>query len=138
MIEQPKSSEQLNTEISYLRKQNQALSAELAFHKKVFRQVHEALGSANELSGAIKGNQAVKQLAEENERLKSELKFARLSDREKEVMKCIVQGYTSKEIATRLSISKLTVDTHRKHIQQKLGVENMAQLMSIAMQVDFD
>ena len=138
MIEQPKSSEQLNTEISYLRKQNQALSAELAFHKKVFRQVHEALGAANELSGAIKGNQAVKQLAEENERLKSELKFARLSDREKEVMKCIVQGYTSKEIATRLSISKLTVDTHRKHIQQKLGVENMAQLMSIAMQVDFD
>ena len=138
MIEQPKSSEQLNTEISYLRKQNQALSAELAFHKKVFRQVHEALGAANELSGAIKGNQAVKQLAEENERLKSELKFARLSDREKEVMKCIVQGYTSKEIATRLSISKLTVDTHRKHIQQKLGVENMAQLMSIARQVDFD
>ena len=138
MIEQPKSSEQLNTEISYLRKQNQALSAELAFHKKVFRQVHEALGAANELSGAIKGNQAVKQLAEENERLKRELKFARLSDREKEVMKCIVQGYTSKEIATRLSISKLTVDTHRKHIQQKLGVENMAQLMSIAMQVDFD
>lgn len=138
MIEQVKSSEQLNSEIFYLRQQNQALSAELAFHKKVFRQVHEALGAADELSGALKGNQVVQQLAEENERLKSQLKFVRLSDREKEIMKYIVHGYTSKEVANKLSISKLTVDTHRKHIQQKLEAENMVQIVNIAMQVDFD
>lgn len=138
MIEQAKSSEQLNSEISLLRQQNQVLSAELAFHKKVFRQVHEALGAAGELSGAIKGNQAIKQLAEENERLKSQLKFARLSDREKEIMKYIVLGFTSKEIAKKLSISKLTVDTHRKHIQKKLEADNMVQIVNIALQVDQD
>lgn len=138
MTEQTKSNEQLSNEISYLRQQNQALSAELAFHKKVFKKVHEALGAANELSDGMQGNMAVKHLAEENEKLRSRLKFARLSEREKEIMKYIVQGFTSKEIANRLNISKLTVDTHRKHIQHKLEVANMVELLKIAMQVEFN
>ena len=138
MIEHTKSSEQLNTEISYLRQQNQALSAELAFHRKVFKKVHEALGAADEISDALKSNKAVRQLAEENEKLKSQLKVARLSEREKEIMRFIAHGYTSKEIANNLNISKLTVDTHRKHIQQKLEVGNMVELLKIAMQVDLN
>ena len=137
MTEQTKSNEQLNHEISYLRQQNQALSAELAFHRKVFKEVHEALGAANELSDAMQGNKAVKQLAEENEKLRSRLKFSRLSEREKEIAKYIVHGYTSKEIASNLNISKLTVDTHRKHIQHKLEVANMVEMLKIAMQIDF-
>ncbi|MEO1260119.1 MAG: LuxR C-terminal-related transcriptional regulator [Bacteroidota bacterium] len=138
MTEQTKSNEQLSHEISYLREQNQALSAELAFHRKVFKEVHEALGAANELSDAMQGNQAVKQLAEENEKLRSRLKFSRLSEREKEIAKYIVHGYTSKEIANKLNISKLTVDTHRKHIQHKLEVANMVELLKITMQIDFN
>ena len=137
-MERTKSSEQLNVEVSYLRQQNQALAAELAFHRKVFKQVHKALGAADELSGALKNNEALRQLAEENEKLKSQLKVTRLSEREKEIMLLIANGYTSKEIASNLSISKLTVDTHRKHIQQKLGVENMVELLKIAMQADFN
>lgn len=136
MIEQTKSSEQLNNEISYLRQQNEALTVELAFHKKVFKQVHQALGAADELSVVMKGNEVIRQLAAENEKLKSELKFSRLSEREKEIMRHIVQGYTSKEIASKLSISKLTVDTHRKHIQHKLKVDNLVELLKIAMQVE--
>lgn len=133
MIEQTKSSEQLSTEISYLREQNQALSAELAFHRKVFEQMHDALGAAS----GFKSDKAVKQLAQENEKLKSQLRFARLSEREKEILKFIVNGYTSKEIASNLNISKLTVDTHRKNMQQKLKVGNMVELLRIAMHVDF-
>ena len=138
MTEQTKSNEQLSHEISYLREQNQALSAELAFHKKVFKEVHEALEAANELSDGMQSNQAVKQLAQENEKLRSRLKFSRLSEREKEIAKYIVHGYTSKEIANNLNISKLTVDTHRKHIQHKLEVANMVELLKIAMQIDFN
>ena len=138
MIEHAKSSEQLNTEIIYLRQQNQALSAELAFHRKVFKQVHAALGAADEISDAMKSNEILRQLAAENEKLKSQLKFVRLSERDKDVTKYIVHGYTSKEIASNLNISKLTVDTHRKHIQHKLEVSNMVELLKIAMQVDFN
>lgn len=138
MTEQTKSNEQLNTEITYLRQQNQALSAELAFHRQMFNRVKEALGAARELSAGMKGDMAVTQLAKENERLRSQLKFARLSDREKEIMKYIVHGYTSKEMAEHLNISKLTVDTHRKRIQQKLEVDNVVELLKIAAQVDFN
>ncbi len=134
MINQPKYSDQLSNEISYLREQNQALSTELAFHRKVFKQVHAALGAAK----GFKSDEIVRRLAEENERLKSELKFARLSEREKEVLKFIANGYTSKEIAANLNISKLTVDTHRKNIQQKLEVANVVELLKIAMQIDFN
>ena len=137
MIEHVKSTEQLNMEIVYLRQQNQALSAELAFHRKVFKQVHAALGAAGEISDELKRNEVLRQLAVENEKLKSQLKFARLSEREKEITKYIARGCTSKEIANILSISKLTVDTHRKHIQNKLEVANMVELLKIAMQVDF-
>lgn len=130
------SADQLNHELSRLRRENQALAAELAFHRKIFREVHVALGAAGELSDANRKNEAVRQLLEENEQLKNQLKMSRLSDREREVLKFVVNGYTSKETASQLNISKLTVDTHRKHIQQKLEVSNMVELIRMAL--DFD
>lgn len=136
MTEQAKLNEQLTDEILSLKQENQALSAELAFHRKIFRQVHEALGAAESLRSAIKKNEAIRQLVEENEKLKNEIKVARLSEREREVLKFIVNGYTSKEIAENLNISKLTVDTHRKHIQQKLEVSHVAGMIKIALSLD--
>lgn len=137
MIEQTKSNELLIHEVSYLRQQNQILSAELAFHKKVFKQVYEALGAADGLSIALKkDDEVVRCLTNENVKLKSQLKFERLSEREKEILKLIVNGDTSKEIAVKLKISKLTVDTHRKHIQNKLQVDNVVELLKIAMSAD--
>ena len=50
------------------------------------------------------------------------------------MLKLIVNGQTSKEIADELGISKLTVDTHRKHIQHKLGVSKQVDLLRLAMQ----
>ena len=136
MIEQTKSTEQLRHEIVTLQQENQKLSAQLAFHRRVFREVHLAIGAAGELNESMAKNEAVRKLLEENEQLKNQLKLFRLSEREKEVLRLIVQGYTSKEIGEKLSISKLTVDTHRKHIQQKLGVSKMADVIKMAMQTD--
>jgi DNA-binding NarL/FixJ family response regulator len=44
----------------------------------------------------------------------------KLSDRETEVLQCIISGYIHKEIADRLSIEPSTVATHAKHIHEKL------------------
>ena len=137
MIKHTKSDDHLNNEILYLREQNEALSAELAFHRQIFRQMYEALDAANELTSAINKQGAVRQLAKENEHLKCQLKLARLSEREKEILKLIVRGYTSKEMASKLNISKLTIDTHRKNIQQKLGVTKVVELLKIAIRSDF-
>ena len=60
-------------------------------------------------------------------------KYLILSDREKEVLKLICEEYTSKEIALRLSISALTVDTHRKNLIDKLGVKSSIGLVKYAI-----
>lgn len=56
----------------------------------------------------------------------------RLSNQEKEIIKLIVQGKTSKEIADILYISKMTVDTHRRNINKKLAVTNSSSLVKFA------
>lgn len=58
----------------------------------------------------------------------------RLSVREKEVLKLIIQERTTSEIAEQLFISVNTVETHRNHLMQKLGARNLAGLVRIAME----
>jgi DNA-binding CsgD family transcriptional regulator len=55
--------------------------------------------------------------------------YASLTQREKEIMQLVSQGYSSKEIAAQLFISKHTVESHRKHILQKLSVKNTPQMV---------
>ena len=133
MNEHNMTKEQLSFELTTLRRENQALLAELAFHKKIFKEVHQRLEIATDLEEAKEENGAVTELLNENVQLRNQLKILRLSNREKEIMQLIVKGYTSKKIATLLSISKLTVDTHRKHIQQKLQVNSGMELIKLAM-----
>ena len=55
-----------------------------------------------------------------------------LSRREIEVLKLIATGLTNKEIAEKLFISPLTVDSHRKNLIAKLDVRNTASLVKKA------
>ncbi|MCQ2267189.1 MAG: LuxR C-terminal-related transcriptional regulator [Bacteroidaceae bacterium] len=56
-----------------------------------------------------------------------------LSDREREVIVCLVQGMTNKEIADRLCISIHTVTTHRRNIARKLQIHSPAGLTIYAI-----
>lgn len=47
-----------------------------------------------------------------------------LSEREQQILECVAQGYSSKEIGEKLNISKYTVDVHIKHIYKKLEVNS--------------
>ena len=53
-----------------------------------------------------------------------------LSPRETEVTALLAEGYTSEQIAERLSISYHTVSTHRKNILQKLEVKSTNELIA--------
>lgn len=57
-----------------------------------------------------------------------------LTRREREVLQCIAQGLTTKEIARELFISVDTVETHRGHLFQKMGVKNATSLLKIALE----
>lgn len=53
-----------------------------------------------------------------------------LTKRELEVVKLIMKGYTSNQIAEELFISNRTVDTHRANLMQKLDVKNSIELIN--------
>ena len=56
-----------------------------------------------------------------------------LTRREKQIIKLIAEGKTSVKIADELSVSSLTIDTHRRNLMQKFGVKNTAELIKAAM-----
>ncbi len=56
-----------------------------------------------------------------------------LSGREREVLQLLAEGKSSRKIAERLHVSVTTVDTHRKHIMDKLGFRSIAELTKYAV-----
>lgn len=62
-----------------------------------------------------------------------ENKLDALSQREKEIIGCIVRGMTNKEIAEKLFISVHTVITHRRNITRKLQIHSAAGLTIYAI-----
>jgi two-component system, NarL family, response regulator NreC len=56
-----------------------------------------------------------------------------LTDREREVLQLAAEGKANKEIAAELSISLTTVETHRTHILQKLGLHSVPELILYAV-----
>jgi DNA-binding NarL/FixJ family response regulator len=59
--------------------------------------------------------------------------LAGLSDRELEVFQMIGQGLSMKEIAAHLFLSAKTVEVHREHIKEKLGLKSSADLLRYAV-----
>ena len=60
-------------------------------------------------------------------------RFDSLSDREREVFQLIAEGKVNKEIATILSISPSTVETHRARIMEKLDLHSAAEIVLYAV-----
>lgn len=56
-----------------------------------------------------------------------------LSPREQQVLKLVVEGNTSKEIAAIVGVKPGTVDTYRSRIMAKLEVEDIAGLVRFAI-----
>jgi DNA-binding NarL/FixJ family response regulator len=56
-----------------------------------------------------------------------------LTDREREVLQLAAEGKPNKEIAGDLNISLTTVETHRTHILQKLGLHSVPELILYAV-----
>lgn len=58
-----------------------------------------------------------------------------LSERELEIARLILRGYSSKTIAERLAISPETVKVHRRHLYNKLDITSQSELFSLFIQV---
>jgi len=85
-------------------------------------EITDQMHTENQLTAALK----------EISKLKNELRFKSLTKREKEVLACIANGLTDKEISKKLSISVATAKTHRNNLIKKLKLKNTASLAVFA------
>jgi len=59
--------------------------------------------------------------------------FSILTSREHEVLQLLAEGKSTKQIASRLHVSVKTVETHRRHIMEKLDIHSVAELTKYAI-----
>jgi|JI10StandDraft_1071094.scaffolds.fasta_scaffold11375_5 two-component system nitrate/nitrite response regulator NarL len=59
--------------------------------------------------------------------------LATLTEREIEIISCIAEGLSNKEIGDKLFISHRTVDTHRTNLMNKLNLHNIAGIVKFAI-----
>lgn len=59
--------------------------------------------------------------------------YSSLTEREREILKLVAEGFTNNQIGERLVISPKTVDTHRTHVMDKLNLHSRAELVKYAM-----
>jgi FixJ family two-component response regulator len=60
-------------------------------------------------------------------------RLAKLTPREAEILKLVVEGLSSKEIATQLDVSFKTVEAHRAKIMKKMEANGVAQLVRMVV-----
>lgn len=70
----------------------------------------------------------------ELEALEKDGKTGVLSDREIEILKLVADGLSSKQVADKLFLSELTVNTHRRNMLKKTNQPNVAALVNFAKQ----
>jgi two-component system response regulator NreC len=58
---------------------------------------------------------------------------ATLSEREREVMRLIAEGYRTREMAEQLSLSHKTVEKHRSNLMRKLGLRSATAVVAYAI-----
>ncbi|MGQ0642674.1 MAG: response regulator transcription factor [Gemmatimonadaceae bacterium] len=67
--------------------------------------------------------------------LESRRQLEKLSPRQREVLRLVAEGHTTREIARDLQLSAKTVETHRGAIMKRLGIHDLVGLVRYAMRV---
>jgi DNA-binding NarL/FixJ family response regulator len=102
-------------------------------HAELMTAIQRVLEGKKYLSPAI-SETVLEGYLEGRKTLKTETSWATLTQREREVLKLVGEGYTSKEIADMLAISSKTVDKHRSNIMNKLDLHSAAALSAYAVE----
>jgi len=59
--------------------------------------------------------------------------YEQLTDRERDVLKLMAEGHTTREIADLLVLSRKTIEGHKTHLMAKLGIHNRTELIKYAL-----
>lgn len=103
-----------------------------ATHAELLTSIRSVLSGKTYLSPEV-SKKVLEGYLEGRKTLKRTSSWDRLTQREKEVLKLVGEGYKTKEIADYLCISWRTVQTHRANIMDKLGVHTASALTAYAI-----
>ncbi|UCH41496.1 MAG: response regulator transcription factor [Gammaproteobacteria bacterium] len=91
--------------------------------------------SDDELLACVKAALALGREIDRNEQEKTLAANAieNLTEREREVMYLVVEGFTNKAVAAELGISEKTVEVHRARVMEKTGASSLSELVRICL-----
>jgi DNA-binding NarL/FixJ family response regulator len=104
-----------------------------ATHDELLMAITHVLNGKRYLSPSVSEKVIVGYL-EGKKSLKSQSSWEELTQREREVLKLIAEGYKNKEVADYLCISLKTVEKHRANLMKKLNLHNTSALTVYAME----
>ncbi len=99
--------------------------------KELIEAIHEVMQGRLYLSPAIAERFTDQLQFQPGEPL--EEPYDQLTDREREVLQLVAEGFTSQEIGKRLSISPRTAEQHRANVMRKLGFQNQREIVRFAI-----
>ena len=104
-----------------------------ATHDELIMAINNVMGGKPYLSPGV-SDKVIEGYLQAKEKIRSVTSWETLSQREREVLKLIAEGYKNKEIAEDLCISLKTVEKHRANLMKKLDLHNAASLTVFAVQ----
>lgn len=103
-----------------------------ATHDELIMAINNVMGGKFYLSPAV-SEKVIEGYLQGKKSAPSRSSWESLSQREREVLKLIAEGFKNKEIAEDLCISLKTVEKHRANLMKKLDLHNAAALTVYAM-----
>ena len=103
-----------------------------ASHSELMVAIKSVLSGKRYISPGISGK-VLEGYLDDRETLKSSSSWDSLTQREREILKLVGEGYKNKEIADYLCISAKTVEKHRSNIMEKLDLHTASALTAYAI-----
>ena len=104
-----------------------------ATHQEMMTAIRSVLGGKRYLSPGV-SEKVIEGYLDGRETVKQRSAWETLTNREREVLKLIGEGYKNKEIAGLLGISPKTVEKHRANLMEKLNKHNASELTAYAIE----
>jgi two-component system response regulator NreC len=101
-------------------------------HVELLMAIENILHGKSYLSPAVSKG-VIEGYVEGKKNIECKSTFDMLTQREKEILKLIAEGYKNKEIANCLYVSVKTVDKHRTNLMKKLDLHNVSALTTFAI-----
>ncbi|MCB0179765.1 MAG: response regulator transcription factor [Anaerolineae bacterium] len=100
--------------------------------KELVTAIHAVYRGDSYLSPSI-SKTVIEGYIQQSQKIETDDNYEKLTDRERQILQMITEGFSNREIAERLHISIKTVNNHRVNLMDKLDIHSTAKLVKYAI-----